>query len=238
VQPISRRISSGPGLRKLSPPNTRAEEANTRPDEVTLSGAQSGTPKKSLAKKLGLVALGVIGLAGTVAGINSAIQGVSGTVASAVCHGMVSQSMGGVVEDAGLQKKADWAVDQVAGSFADLQLDAKVLGSPDSNATVCSNGESKGTLYFTRGTLENLNDDELTFIAGHEAGHLKLHNHDSERDLHQSEMEADIEGLRVLKKKGLPTSVAVDALTKSIGSEVGESSTHPTLSVRLEALRK
>ena len=153
-----------------------------------------------------------------------------------VCHQMVLQTMGGELHDPALQQKAELAVDSVANSFIDLQVEPRVMASENPNATVCATGEKSGRVYFTKGLLDTLNEDELTFIAAHEVGHLKLHNHSEDRDLHQSELEADVEGLRALADRGIDSNVAETALIKAIGLDSGESATHPSLQIRLDSI--
>ena len=229
--PLPHRLSPAP---RLKPP-----KPDLVGDQVQLSRPLLNEEPEGDGKFLGLGPGALLGIAafGAVVG---ATQMFPDATMSVVCDVQIGLATGAFsnLQDPVLQERTEDAVDAVRPHFSEqLNLRHKVLDTPIANAAACPNGK----LYFTRGLLEQLNDNELIFVAGHEVGHV-YHQHafqepeanQTERQQnHAQEREADIEGVRVLEELGLSTDIAKDTLTKIAFGSQG-SHTHPSLRNRLE----
>lgn len=91
-----------------------------------------------------------------------------------------------------------------------------------------------GRIYITRGMIElnNLTDDEIAFIIGHEIGHYVFPNTSGKN----VEFFADEFSVLLMKKLGFNTAWAVTLLEKLKSS--GQSDTHPMSQERIENIKK
>ncbi len=151
-----------------------------------------------------------------------------------------------MVEDAELMAKLEKAVSRLEPIKKEGdEISVGILDSFRPNAVPCPDHN----LFFTRGLVERFDADELLFAAGHEYGHTRDDHFErvppksgeeaSPAELqefrHGLEREGDCVGLEALQANGVDQAVARRALLKLGGGGRG-SSTHPSLSSRLEAL--
>lgn len=229
---------SAPPTASAAPPASRSLPT----DQLTLSQNWDAPEPESKKSSLGRYLLLGAAVAGAVGGIAWLNHSGAGTSLACDAAAFISSGTLASPSDPAFASRADQAVDTVRPHFdSELDLRYKVLDSSVTNAFACPNGK----LYFTRGLMEKLDQNEMIFVAGHEAGHVANHHSAQkrafsgsdaeERELsHRLEMEADGVGVDVLESLGLPRQVAKDALTRITGERPGGGSTHPSLQQRLD----
>ena len=151
-----------------------------------------------------------------------------------------------IVENVELTAKLDRAVSRVDPiKEQGHQISTAILNNSKPNAVACPGHN----LFFTSGMVENLSDDELLFVVGHEYAHTR-EDHLSEmmeeskhatpqqmkEFMHSKEEEADCVGVEALEAQGLDRTVAKSAL-KKMGPGQRANRTHPSVRSRLENLK-
>ncbi|MCA9794492.1 MAG: M48 family metallopeptidase [Candidatus Eremiobacteraeota bacterium] len=233
-------------LMARSAPPTASAAPPTLPslptDQVTFTQSYNAPEPEHKKSGIGRYLLLGVAVAGAVGGITWLNHSGAGTSIACDAAAFISSGTLASPSDPSFATRADQAVDTVRPQFdSDLNLRYKVLDSSVTNAFACPNGK----LYFTRGLMEKLDQNEMIFVAGHEAGHVANHHTDQKRAFHGTdaeerdlsyklEMEADGVGVDVLESLGLPRQIAKDALTRISGDHPDGGSTHPGLQQRLD----
>lgn len=150
-----------------------------------------------------------------------------------------------ILEDTELTAKLEKAVDRLEPIKKDGdQISVAILDHGQVNAVACPGHN----LFFTRGLVESLSDDELLFVTGHEYGHtrddhfadmMKAAEYANPRQMqefqHRQEERGDCVGVEALEANGLERTVGKDALRK-LGGRRTVSATHPSVAARIAQL--
>jgi hypothetical protein len=106
--------------------------------------------------------------------------------------------------------------------------------------------EAPGRIVFSRGLLDQARSDgEIAFILSHELAHLKLRHRDTPAltgknlaAIVQQELEADTIAIKLMERSGFDPAVGIGLLKRLDVRDGRGRSLYPSISIRLEALRR